>query len=514
MSRGKYSRKHKQQLEQKVEQQKNSPLFNEIFTDSYDFINKFKLLDIDTQIQIVHILNNIIKNNEEGLSPQRKGNFYSDEARYLLSSIHKLANFSYDRDVFYPIAREEKRLIRMECYGTINGRKDDELSYLFKYFRKNAKPEKYPTTAYRLLSSPSWKVFHQFETFRSIEKDMRKNLHKMGIHPEALQVMTVNDFCEVIFQSYKTDNSATSANFLPKHECLKNKQNRAIMKYAGTEFEAMLMKREVNGKPIDVRVVKSYCDMMRRYGSDDVTSLIVTEREYTKRILEGIAKDELINFGIDVSTLKEGMPIPQEFIDYMVDNNKAELIMARDEEGKPLSKEGLPRMEDHHNLNVMLAGKGDTIVAANYPNNHISVDARIHQDYLHLFGKTMKSGDGVEQIYARLNAIDSRMRVLFGFDAEKDALYCDLENNAEFRRRKAKDLKCKVNYFDMMQIRMQNEAKIIEKHKIPCSRTYIQEGFRNLREIKNTDEYNKEAMRQVEKLLKTEYIAKRKGKGR
>ena len=514
MSRGKYARKHKRQLEQQVVQQENSPLFDEIFTNSYDFVNKFKAQDTDTQVEIVHILYNIIKNNEGGLSPQKKGNFYAEEARYLLSSIHKLAHFSYDRDVFYPIAREEKRLIRMECYGTINGRKDDELSYLFKYFRKNLQPGKYPTTAYRLMSSPSWKVFHQFETFRSIEKDMRKNLQKLGIHPDALQVMTVNDFCEVIFQSYKVDNSATSANFLPKHECLKNKQNRAIMKYAGAEFEAMLMKREVNGKPIDARVVKSYCDMMRRYGSDDVNSLVVTEREYNKRILEGIAKDELINFGIDVSTLKEGMPLPQEFIDYMVDNNKAELIMARDEEGRPLSKDGLPRMEDHHNLNVMLAGKGDTIVAANYPNNHISVDSRIHQGYLHWLGKTVKSGDGVELIYARLNAQDNKMRVLFGFDAEKDAIYCDLENNAEFRRRKVKDLKCKVNYFDMMQIRMQNETKVIEKHKIPCSRTYIQEGFRNLREIKNTDEYNKEAMRQVEKLLKTEYGAKKKGKGR
>ena len=513
MSRGKYARKHKLQFEKRVEEQTRSPLFDEIFTNSYDFINKFKAQDIDTQVQIVHLLYDIVK-KEEGLSSQKKGNFYAEEARYLLSSIHKLAHFTYDQDIFYPLAREEKRLIRMECYGTINGRKEDELSFLFKHFRKNAQPNKYPSTAYRLMAAPSWKVFHQFETFRSIEKDMRKNLQKMGLHPDALQVMTVNDFCEVIFQSYKTSESETIANFLPKHECLKNKQNKAIMKYAGAEVEAMLMKREVNGKSIDERVVKSYCDMMRRYGSDDIGSLIVTERKYTQRILEGMAKDELTCFGIDVSQLQIGMPIAQEFIDYMVDNNKAELIMARDEEGLPLSKEGLPRMEDHHNLHVMLAGKGDTIAAVNYPNNHISVDSRIHQGYLHWLGKTMKSGDGIEQISARLNARDNKMRILFGFDAEKDAIYCDLEQNNEFRRRKVKDLKCKVNYFDMMQIRMQNEAKIIEKHKIQCPRSYTKEGLRNLREIKNTDEYNKEAMRQVEKLLKAQHTARKKGKGR
>lgn len=513
MAGGKYARKHQLQHEKKVEEQKRSPLFDEIFTNSYDFINKFKAQEINTQIQIVHLLYNILK-NEEGLSPQKKGNFYAEEARYLLSNIHKLAHFSYDHDIFYPLAREEKRLIRMECYGTINKRKDDELSYLFKYFRKNLQPGKYPTTSYRLMASPCWKVFHQFESFRTLEKDLRKRLQKMGLNPDALQVMTVTDFCEVIFQSYKKSASDNSANFLAKQDCIKNKQNKAIMKHVGDEFEAMLMKREVNGKKIDERVVKAYCDKMRRYGSDDIGSLVVTERKYTQRILEGLARDELISFGIDVSQLKIGMPIPQEFIDYMVDNDKAELILARDEEGRPLGKEGLPQMEDHHNLHVMLAGKGDTIAAVNYPNNHISVDSRIHQDYLHLLGKTMKSGDGVEQIHARLNARDNRMRVLFGFDAEKDAIYCDLENTAEFRRRKVKDLKCKVNYFDMMQLRMQNEARIIEKYKIPCSRTYIQEGFRNLRELKNTDDYNKEAMRQVEKLLKSEYVAKKKGKGR
>ena len=61
---------------------------------------------------------------------------------------------------------------------------------------------------------------------------------------------------------------------------------------------------------------------------------------------------------------------------------------------------------------------------------------------------------------------------------------------------------------------MQNEGKIIEKHQIDCSRSYIQEGYRNLKEVKNTDEYNKEAMRQVEKLLRAQYYAKRKGKGK
>ena len=161
----------------------------------------------------------------------------------------------------------------------------------------------------------------------------------------------------------------------------------------------------------------------------------------------------------------------------------------------------------------MLAGKGDTIAAVNYPNNGIDVEPRIHQEFIHLFDRILHSGD-IEQISARLNIQNKNMRVLLGFNAEKDALYCDLENNPEFQRRKLKDLKCKVNYFDMMQERMQNEAVVIAKYQIDCPRSYIKEGYRNLREIKSTPNYNKEAMRQIEKLLKSQHTSKKKGKSR
>lgn len=514
MSRGKYARKHSREKQRRAQEAQLSPLADEIFDDSFDFINKFKVLDTDTQIQIVRLLHDVVK-KAEGQSSDGKGRQYAKEAEYFLKNIHKLSGCYYDTDVFYPLARDEKRLIRMECYGSINKRRDDELSFLFKYFRKNSKPHEYPQSAYKLLASPSWKVFHQFESFRFIEPDIRAYLHKSGLHPDALQVMTVSDFCEIIFQAYKTDNNAAVANFLPKEQCIKNRQNMDIMKYIGSDFEALLMKRcNADGKRIDGRVVKSYCDMMRRHGSDNVNSLIITERKYTKHILEGPAKKELMNYGIDVSKLQIGMSIPQDFIDYLVDHNMAELIMARNKQGKPLDKSGLPHLQDHHSQAVMLAHKEDTIAASNYPNKHICVDERIHQQYLHLFDKILHSGDNIEQIAARLNVQDKNMRVLLGFDAEKDALYCDMENNAKFRNRRAKDLKCKVNYFNMMQIRMQNEGKIIQKHNIPCSRSYVKEGYRNLSEIKNTEDYNREAMKQVEKLLKIQRIAKRKGKGR
>lgn len=508
MSSNKYARKHKAQQEKLIKSNRESPLFEAIFEDSLDFINKFRKQDTDTQVAIVKILHSIVR-KDESVPTSGKEKYYAEEARYFLNKIHRMAKCSYDRDIFYPLARDEKRLIRMECSGTINRRKDDELSFLFKYFRKKAKAGKFSLSSYRLQSSPSWKVFHQFESFRSIEGTVKRQLQKSGIHPDALSVMTISDFCEVIFQAHKQSSTDLTANFLPKGECVKNKQNKEIMKYAGAEFERILLNRKVDGKKIDSRVVKSYCDMMRRYGTDDINSLIVTERKYTKRVLEDLAEKE----NIDISDIKPGTPIPQEFIDYMVDNDKARLLQARDENGKPITARGLPNLQDHHNRAVMLARRGDTIAAVNYPNNHISVDCRIHQQYLHLFDKVLRSGD-VEQIATRLNVEDTNMRVMLGFDAEKDAIYCDLEQSKEFKQRQSKDLKCKVNYFEMMQKRMQNEGKIIKKHNINCPRSYIREGYRNLEEIKTADDYNKEAMKQVEKLLKANYIARKKGKNR
>lgn len=509
MSRGKYARKHRRELENRVaDRTQHHKLLDKIFEDSSHFLDKFKILNIDTQIKIVRLLYDIVK-KEEGSPSFGKERFYAREAQNLLESVQAFAGCSYDTSNFYPLAKDEKRLIRMECSGTINRRKDDELSFLFRHFSKQAEPGKYSQSSYKLLASPSWKVFHQFESYRSIEPDIRKYLQKTGINPDALKVMTINDFCEIIFQTYKKDNSELVVNFLPKTESIKSKQVKAIMKYAGKEYEALLLKRRnADGTKLDPRVVKSFCNMTKRFGCDDVDSLIVTEDKYTERAI-----NDLKNAGFDVSTMKVGEPIPQEFIDYLIDTNQATLILAYDENGNQLDKSGLPRTQFHHNHAVMLAGKGDTIAAVNYPNNGIDVEPRIHQEFIHLFDRILHSGD-IEQISARLNIQNKDMRVLLGFNAEKDALYCDLENNPEFQRRKLKDLKCKVNYFDMMQERMQNEAVVIAKYQIDCPRSYIKEGYRNLREIKSTPNYNKEAMRQIEKLLKNQHTSKKKGKSR
>lgn len=504
MSGGKYAKKHQKQKEQEKQTavaRVSAPL-SEFFDDSFNFIKIFKTKNVDTQIYIVRVLHDIIKKDEQKPS-HGKDKYVVEQARYFLSSIHKLANCSYDHDIFYPLAKDEKRLIRMECHGTIDRRRDDELSCLYKYFQKRAAPKLYPASNYRLANSPSWKVFHQFESFRSIEPKIRKYLRKSGIHPDALSVMTVNDFCDVIYHTFKTSSSDLAVRFLDHKDTIRGRQNLQVMQYCGNEVERLLLK-----KGIDYRCVKSYCDMVRRFGTTDINSLVVTERQFTPRIL-----NDLANKGFDVSQFKPKMPIPQSFIDHMIDNGYGDLLLARDKKGNPLDKSKLPRMEDHHNKSVMLARKEDTIAATNYPNNHISVDARIHHQYLHLFDTVMHSGN-IEQISSRLNVQDGTMRVLLGFDAKEDAIYYDLEQTEEFQKRKTEDLKCKVNYFDMMQKRMQNEAKIIQKHKIPTSKAYVKEGLTSLREIKDTSEYNKAAMRQIEKLLKEGLSSKKHKKSK
>lgn len=490
MSRGKYARKHRREHEKKASQNGHSPLYIEGFKNIDDFINVFRKLDINTQREIFDQLYEVVRREE--ISPSKgRERFYASKARAYLGKIVELSGCKYENNVSIPLATDEKRLIRMDSHGSISKRKDRSLSFIFDYFLKRAEPEKYSSRMYRLSSSPSWRVFRQFESFRSIEKDVRAYLQKSGIHPDALKAMTVNDFCEVIYRAFK-DRDSETAHFLQGGKYTKNGFVKELMKYAGKDLEQYLIER----RGLDVRVVKSFCDKMRRYGSTDLSTLVVTERVYTPRILHDLAEKE----GINVSKLEPGMPISQQFIDYMVDNDKAMLIAARDEKGRLLSKEGLPNVEAHHNNPVMLRSD-TTIAAANYFSNIVLVDDRMHRPFLHRFDRIMRLDEGqTQQLLSRLRIADCNVHVMLGFDGENDVICCNLENTPEARRRKEVDLKYKVNYFEMMRAREDNEKILVRKYRIPAPSSYVAENGVFAQNPKKSKKRNKDSVQGIEKL--------------
>ena len=88
MSRGKYARKHQRELEKSVNESQQSPLLDDIFDGSYNFISKFKTLDTDTQLEIVRLLHNIVKKEENSPSSGEEKH-YAEDARYFLNNIYK-----------------------------------------------------------------------------------------------------------------------------------------------------------------------------------------------------------------------------------------------------------------------------------------------------------------------------------------------------------------------------------------------------------------------------------------
>ena len=120
----KYARKHMQPQQVKtnvahiVEPEKNEDIWDIIYNPD-NFTKKFLDLPYDRQIEMVVTLNQIIEQSyNKNLSQIEK--IFVRTAEKHLDNINELINSSYDEGIYSPLANDEKRLIRMDCYGSIN----------------------------------------------------------------------------------------------------------------------------------------------------------------------------------------------------------------------------------------------------------------------------------------------------------------------------------------------------------------------------------------------------------
>lgn len=495
----KYARKHMQPQQVKtnvahiVEPEKNEDIWDIIYNPD-NFTKKFLDLPYDRQIEMVVTLNQIIEQSyNKNLSQIEK--IFVRTAEKHLDNINELINSSYDEGIYSPLANDEKRLIRMDCYGSINKRTKHQLSHLYLHFCKNKKG-KFKLSEYDMENSPSWKLFMQFESFRKITSKVKRYLYTNRINPDALKVMTVSDFCDVIYHTFKENNKAESACFSKSSDDIKHRQVKMFMKYQGEAFQQRLL-----DKGIDVRLVKSLCNAMKRFGVCELSAISIVETHYTPQIITDLEKAKY-----DVSDIKVGDKIPQEFIDELIDSQKEGLILARDENGNLLDKSVLPRLEMHHKKAVRFAANQDYIAKVNYPNNLVLVDSLMHAKFYHLFDKIIKQND-IQTIYSRLN-IDSRiMTSIIGFDIQ-DATYYDMEQTASFKRREQEDKKYIVKYHEVMEERLYNEMKIIQGYGLPYSSSDIAKGSNTLKELTSTLGLNSEKM----KIFKSWLKGKKKGR--
>lgn len=500
----KYARKHQIISPKANEQQSAAPhqavknklsddnqIIWDILSEPYHFEESFLNLSYQQQILMVVTLHDIIKNQEKNPLRGTAAEF-ADMAQIHLNKIHMLTDSSIDNGNFEPLADDEKRIIRMDCYGKINKRPDHQLSSIYKFFKdpKNAVKAKF--TEYDLGNSPSWRVFRQFESFRSIEFRVKCYLYRQNINPDALKAMTVNDYCDVIYNTFVKADSRGTANFIAPEKNIRIRLIKAFMRHCGKDFEQLLI-----NKGNDPRCAASLCNAMRRFGHTDIDTLSITETHYTPRILSDLAKA-----GYDVSMVSTGDEIAQSFVNLLIDENKEDLILARDEKGRLIDRSKLPRLEVHHKHAVQFTSSNGYLAKANYPHNLLLVDSLMHKNYYHLFGTVYKQNQ-MNNFYSRLNANNPYMVSILGFN-ERDSAYFNFENTQAFRKRESEDKRYVVNYLQEMENRMQNEIDISEKYHIPYNSSAIQNSNRIMNSLAEKSCEKSENMKRFAKWLSSQ----------
>lgn len=439
----KFARKHNIEIDV-VEDDKLLDIpeeFVDFFENHYNFSKRFLKLPYDKQISLISCLYKFSSTEDA---------YYGNLSSFYLQKVHEITDSDYEEGSFEPVAVDEKRLIRMDCYGSITKRRQDQLSFLYRFFKNRQKKQKHLLREYDFDKSPAWKVMAQFESFRSIEPKLKRALYQDRINPDILKVMTITDFCDLIYNTYRDENSE-KAYFIKPQNSVKNRYIKHFMKECGDTFYRMLIERG-----IDERAVKSLCNKMRRFGSCDLESLVVTETHYTPQILKDLSRN-----GFDVRGIEVGMPIPDKFINYLIDNDKEQLVAAKTKDGFPINKYVLPRLELHHSRAVKFADS-EYLAASNYPDRLVLVESLMHQKYYHIFDSILKQND-MRNIFSRLNISNKYMRMRLGF-ASDDALYGDFENTPQFRQRLIEDKKHRVNYFEMRNQYYENVHEISEKY--------------------------------------------------
>ena len=159
-----------------------------------------------------------------------KSKRYAHREEYKRKLIKTLQQYGikYIEKHHYPLSMDEKHVIRMDFYGTINRPHPDRLSRLYKNYcrpypaavniektnkkTKQAEDETspinnnitYPFKSYDLSTSPVWNnLFRLFPRFQKLENTMLKTIQSMHISPDDLKKLTVYDFSDILFRTYR-----------------------------------------------------------------------------------------------------------------------------------------------------------------------------------------------------------------------------------------------------------------------------------------------------------------------
>ncbi len=450
-----YARKHAQD-----EENQNSSQFNfleegnflgVIYNDS-DFLDVFNELSMSEQIKAYRILKRLAGySDSRHLSASDKS--LAKNSSHKLDAINKAAGLKIEEKQHYSLSADELHIIRMDCYGTVDVRPRHQLSRFYKDMIDAKMPHKVTLKSYDLDKAPSWQLFRQFSSFRKIEPVIRNYLYQQQVNPEILPVMSVRDFSDLIYRSFRTHDFQSKVYFTTKNRTPRNTFVKTLARRYGREIAKILRKDN-----LDERYIQSLLNAMRMFGKTDSDKLIIMETHFTPRVLADLQKA-----GIDTQNYQIGAEIPHKLVEDMINEDKGRLLIARDENGVELKGKDFPSWEIHHIHAVSESGRLVNLAAANYRPNFLMVTSDFHCHVLH--GFDLLTVSGTKEAYSRrMELEDPNVTFMYGFDKQQQIIY-DWSKEKGFSKQEAEDVNHIVSYEAMMVLLAENRQKYMDNSK-------------------------------------------------
>ena len=268
----------------------------------------------------------------------------------------------------YPLSREEKHIIRMDFYGSINQtektppRTNLSERYLQFINAPQTQQAELPPQDYNLDASPTWQLFRQFPRFQKIESELKEQMHKMHIPAELLPAMNAYDFSDILYNYFKEDENS------PKAHLFLGARKSFIKDFIRHNENAL--KKYLTQINVDQRYIDALVDEMKRLGK--TSNIMVMDPIKWKTLFKQYQKAGLIPTD-EVYT----PDVSQKYKELIKEHNDYFKVAVLDKEGKPLSG---PEFSVHHKTAVKDAATIPDLADVNkFENLCLTIDSPYHR---------------------------------------------------------------------------------------------------------------------------------------
>jgi hypothetical protein len=416
----------------------------DVIYDDVSYLETFDKLDSDEQVRVYLVLKELAETSPQHVSKTERA--LIKESAYKLDKINTWAGLKQEEMLRRPLSQDEHHVLRMDCYGSIDHRPAHKLSAFYKSLRNVRVDRPLPPSGYNLAdpdAAPAWQIFRQFRNFRKIEPRLQSYLSEQRADPRLLAVMGVQDFSDLIYNTFATEKNQLKVSFVDGD----NERNAFVKQLAkdhGKDIAAIL-----RAQKWDERHIFSLLTAMKYYGNTDARKIVITELKFNERILK-----DLEAAGLSSKSYRVGAKIPERLVARLAADDQLELIAARTESGQ--LEKGESFFEVHHKVAISEGGRMSVLPAANYRDNYLLLAECLHRNVMHRYDSLFV--DKKKAAYrCRLEFEDPNVAFMSGF-SKKYQLDVDWTRDPEYQKRAEEDRRYIVSYDDMMDILAENRA--------------------------------------------------------